>query len=88
METQEQAGSQHGDWLSDQLWGSPALSMGFLTTLQVDLPQVLWGKHKDTPGDVSYGSACWPRGTYVSELDQTQLPELSHAAVGGLHLQE
>lgn len=88
MGTREQVGPQHGGWLSDQLWGSPALSMGFLTTLQVDLPQVLWGKDKNTPGHVSRSSACQLGTTHISELDQTQLPELGHAAVGSLHLQE
>lgn len=41
MGTRGWVGSRHGDWLSDQLWGSPTLAMGFLTTLQVHLPQVV-----------------------------------------------
>lgn len=41
-----------------------------------------------TLGHISNSSACQPGTTHVSELHQPQLPELSHAAVGSLHLQE
>lgn len=62
--------------------------MGFLTTLQVDLPHILCRKDKHNPGHTSHSSMCRLGPTHISELDQTQLPKLSHAAVGSLHLQE
>lgn len=81
-------GSQHDIWVSDQPWGNPTPTMDFLATLWGHLSQVLWGKDKHTPGHVSNSSAGQPGSTHISELDQPQLPELSHTAVGSLHLQE
>lgn len=39
-------------------------------------------------GNISSDPECLQGTTHISELDQTQLPELSHAAVSSLHLQE
>lgn len=40
------------------------------------------------PRGTSHSSACQLGITHISELDQTQLPKLSHAAVGSFDLQE